>query len=184
LLLAEQQAGMDPSKYRPRDQFDAGFTTTLGGAPVADTTRSSTVGDRGPILLEDFHLLEKLANFDRERIPERVVHARGVTAKGTFTCSRDLTNVTAANVFSRASLVTDVAVRFSTVVHSRHSPETLRDPRGFAVKFYTREGNWDLVGYDDTLSFPKQRQSLKSLQRFLVPSHVTFFTTRRLEYVI
>jgi catalase len=137
---------MDPQKYRPREEFDSRTTTTLAGAPVTDTTRSLTVGERGPVLLEDFHLLEKLANFHRERIPERVVHARGVTAKGKFICRFDLSNVTSADLFSEVGKVTDVAVRFSTVIHSRHSPETLRDPRGFAVKFYTKEGNWDLVG--------------------------------------
>lgn len=138
---------MDPDKYRPRDVFDSRQTTTLAGAPVSDTTNSLSAGRRGPVLLEDFHLIEKLANFDRERIPERVVHARGVTARGKFTCTRSLKSFTAAQLFSEPGVVTDVAVRFSTVIHSRHSPEALRDPRGFAVKFYTREGNFDLVGF-------------------------------------
>lgn len=137
---------MDPTKYRPRDVFNAPTTTTLAGAPVPDTQSSLTAGVRGPVLLSDFHLVEKLANFDRERIPERVVHARGVTTKGTFTCTRALRELTCAHVLAEAGASCEVSVRFSTVVHSRHSPETLRDPRGFAVKFYTRQGNWDLVG--------------------------------------
>lgn len=137
---------MDPTKYRPRDAFNSTTTTTLAGAPVADTQSSLTAGARGPVLLADFHLVEKLANFSRERVPERVVHARGVAARGTFTCTRALTPLCAAHLLAEPGRKTDVAVRFSTVVHSRHSPETLRDPRGFAVKFYTQEGNWDLVG--------------------------------------
>lgn len=159
---------MDPDKYRPRDLFDARFTTTLAGAPITDTTRSLTVGERGPVLLEDFHLVEKLANFDRERIPERVVHARGVTARGTFTCTQSLEKWTAAHVFGAVGRETPVAVRFSTVVHSRHSPETLRDPRGFAVKFYTKEGNYDMVGNNmpvffirDAIAFPDMVHAFK-----------------------
>lgn len=122
---------MDPNKYRPRDLFNPAHVTTLAGAPVSDTTNSLTAGTRGPVLLNDFHLVEKLANFDRERIPERVVHARGVTAKGVFTCTRSLSSVTTASVFAKAGETVEVATRFSTVVHSRHSPETLRDPRGY-----------------------------------------------------
>eukprot|EP00184_Porphyridium_aerugineum_P008140 CAMPEP_0184692414 /NCGR_PEP_ID=MMETSP0313-20130426/904_1 /TAXON_ID=2792 /ORGANISM="Porphyridium aerugineum, Strain SAG 1380-2" /LENGTH=463 /DNA_ID=CAMNT_0027150241 /DNA_START=192 /DNA_END=1583 /DNA_ORIENTATION=- len=129
---------------------------------------SLTVGSRGPILLEDYHLLEKLANFDRERIPERVVHARGAVAKGFFETTKDISNLTCADVFRGVGVKTPVAVRFSTVVHSRHSPETLRDPRGFAVKFYTREGNWDLVGNNmpvffirDGIKFPDMVHAFK-----------------------
>ena len=93
----------------------------------------------GPILLEDYHLLEKLANFDRERIPERVVHARGASAKGFFEVTHDITQLTSADFLRGPGVQTPVIVRFSTVIHERGSPETLRDPRGFAVKFYTRE---------------------------------------------
>jgi catalase len=113
--------------------------------------------------------VEKLANFSRERIPERVVHARGVTTKGSFTCTSDaLRNITAASFLTEPGSVTDVATRFSTVVHSRHSPETLRDPRGFAVKFYTAKGNWDLVGNNmpvffvrDAIAFPDMVHAFK-----------------------
>ena len=93
----------------------------------------------GPILLEDYHLVEKLANFERERIPERVVHARGASAKGFFEVTHDITNLTCADFLRAPGVQTPVIVRFSTVIHERGSPETLRDPRGFAVKFYTRE---------------------------------------------
>lgn len=98
----------------------------------------------GPILLEDYHLVEKLANFDRERIPERVVHARGASAKGFFEATHDISHLTCADFLRAPGVQTPVIVRFSTVIHERGSPETLRDPRGFAVKFYTREV-WDLV---------------------------------------
>ena len=93
----------------------------------------------GPILLEDYHLVEKLANFDRERIPERVVHARGASAKGFFEVTHDISGLTCADFLRAPGVQTPVIVRFSTVIHERGSPETLRDPRGFAVKFYTRE---------------------------------------------
>jgi len=93
----------------------------------------------GPILLEDYHLVEKLAQFDRERIPERVVHARGASAKGFFEVTHDISHLTCADFLRAPGVQTPVIVRFSTVIHERGSPETLRDPRGFAVKFYTRE---------------------------------------------
>lgn len=93
----------------------------------------------GPILLEDYHLVEKLANFDRERIPERVVHARGASAKGFFEVTHNVSHLTCADFLRSPGVQTPVIVRFSTVIHERGSPETLRDPRGFAVKFYTRE---------------------------------------------
>lgn len=99
----------------------------------------SIVSVTGPILLEDYHLVEKLANFDRERIPERVVHARGASAKGFFEVTHDITHLTCADFLRAPGVQTPVIVRFSTVIHERGSPETLRDPRGFAVKFYTRE---------------------------------------------
>lgn len=95
----------------------------------------------GPILLEDYHLVEKLANFERERIPERVVHARGASAKGFFEVTHDVTHLTCADFLRAPGVQTPVIVRFSTVIHERGSPETLRDPRGFATKFYTREVN-------------------------------------------
>ncbi|HCX76604.1 MAG TPA: catalase, partial [Algoriphagus sp.] len=120
--------------------------TTNYGAPVGDNQNSKTVGTQGPVLLEDIHLIEKLAAFDRERIPERVVHARGAGAFGVFESSADMSAYTMAVPFQSIGKKTDVAVRFSTVIHGTGSPETVRDPRGFAVKFYTEQGNYDIVG--------------------------------------
>jgi catalase len=132
---------MDPQTYRPSSAHNSTHWTTNSGAPVWNNNNSLTVGTRGPILLEDYHLVEKLANFDRERIPERVVHARGASAKGFFEVTHDVSHLTCADFLRSPGVQTPVIVRFSTVIHERGSPETLRDPRGFAVKFYTREGN-------------------------------------------
>ncbi|KAK9840788.1 hypothetical protein WJX81_004808 [Elliptochloris bilobata] len=124
---------------------NAGFTTNFG-EPVYSNNYSLTVGTRGPVLLEEFEVLEKLATINREVIPQRVVHARGTSAKGIFKVTDDITNYTSADVFSFIGKSTDVIVGFSQVTGLPGSPEWLRDPRGFAVKFYTDQGNWDLVG--------------------------------------
>ncbi|KAG0460569.1 hypothetical protein HPP92_020866 [Vanilla planifolia] len=137
---------MNPPQPLPSNKFDTHFTTTNAGGPVWNDDQALTVGNRGPILLEDYHLIEKVAHFARERIPERVVHARGASAKGFFECTHDVTNLTCADFLRAPGVRTPVIVRFSTVIHERGSPETIRDPRGFAVKFYTREGNFDLLG--------------------------------------
>ncbi len=141
--------------------------TRDNGAPVGDNQNSQTAGPDGPVLLQDVQLIQKLQRFDRERIPERVVHARGTGAHGEFVATADLSDVTRAKVFANGTR-TPVFVRFSTVVHGNHSPETLRDPRGFATKFYTGEGNWDLVGNNlpvffirDAIKFPDMVHSLK-----------------------
>ncbi|BDA50585.1 Catalase [Coccomyxa sp. Obi] len=159
---------MDPQKYIPSSHHDSPYFTTNSGAPVWNNNSSLTVGQRGPILLEDYHLIEKLAQFDRERIPERVVHARGASAKGFFEVTHDISQLTCADCLRAPGVQTPVIVRFSTVIHERGSPETLRDPRGFAVKFYTREGNWDLVGNNfpvffirDGIKFPDMVHALK-----------------------
>lgn len=135
--------------------------TTASGHPVSDDQNTLTVGPHGPVLLQDFHLLEKLAHFNRERIPERVVHAKGAGAYGTFTVTNDITQYTHAKVFSEIGKQTDMFLRFSTVGGEKGSADTARDPRGFAVKFYTEEGNWDLTGNNtpvffirDPLKFP------------------------------
>ena len=135
--------------------------TTESGAPVADNQQSQTAGPDGPILLQDHHLIEKLAQFDRERIPERVVHARGSGAHGYFEVTRDVTQWSRANFLSKVGKRTETFTRFSTVALERGSPDTVRDPRGFALKFYTEEGNYDLVGNNtpvffirDPLKFP------------------------------
>ncbi|TBU95928.1 catalase [Phytopseudomonas dryadis] len=135
--------------------------TTASGAPVADNQNSRSAGPRGPLLLDDFHLIEKLAHFNRENIPERRVHAKGSAAYGTFTVSRDITQYTCAKLFSAVGKQTETFLRFSTVGGERGSADTERDPRGFALKFYTEEGNWDIVGNNtpvffirDPLKFP------------------------------
>ena len=142
--------------------------TRSTGAPVGDNQNSLTAGPMGPTLLQDHHLIEKLAHFDRERIPERVVHPRGTGAHGVFKATADLSDITRAAPFQAAGKETEVFVRFSSVIHSKGSPESLRDPRGFAVKFYTEQGNWDLVGNNfpvffirDAMKFPDMVHSLK-----------------------
>ena len=127
--------------------------TTNQGAPVGDNQNSRTAGRRGPVLLEDYHLVEKLAHFDRERIPERVVHARGAGAHGVFVTKNSMKQYTKAAFLQNEGTETPVFVRFSTVIHGQGSPETARDPRGFAVKFYTEEGNYDLVGNNTPVFF-------------------------------
>ena len=127
--------------------------TTAGGAPVSDNQNSITAGERGPVLLQDVHLLEKLAHFNRERIPERVVHAKGAGAHGTFTVTNDITKYTKAKIFSKVGKKTDLVVRFSTVAGEKGSADTVRDVRGYAVKFYTEDGNWDLVGNNTPVFF-------------------------------
>lgn len=130
--------------------------TQDSGAPVADNQNSKTAGQDGPVVLEDYALIEKLGHFDRERIPERVVHARGVGAQGYFMYSPeagfDFSKYSKASLFSPGKK-TPVLIRFSTVMNYRGSPEAARDPRGFAVKFYTESGNWDLVGINEPIFF-------------------------------
>ncbi|RMT34440.1 Catalase [Pseudomonas syringae pv. solidagae] len=135
--------------------------TTASGAPVADNQNSRSAGPRGPLLLDDFHLIEKLAHFNRENIPERRVHAKGSGAHGTFTVTRDISQYTSARLFDTVGKQTPIFLRFSTVGGERGSADTERDPRGFAIKFYTEEGNWDIVGNNtpvffirDPLKFP------------------------------
>lgn len=127
--------------------------TTSWGAPVGDNQNSMTAGSRGPTLIQDVHLLEKLAHFNRERVPERVVHAKGAGAHGYFEVTNDVSKYTKANFLSEVGKRTPVFVRFSTVAGESGSADTVRDPRGFAVKFYTEEGNYDLVGNNTPIFF-------------------------------
>ncbi|QNF32204.1 catalase [Adhaeribacter swui] len=129
--------------------------TSASGIPYAEHENSKTVGLRGPILLEDFILHEKLAHFNRERVPERVVHAKGSGAFGKFTVTHDITKYTRAKVFSQIGKETPLFLRFSTVGGENGSADTERDPRGFAIKFYTEDGNWDLVGNNTPVFFIK-----------------------------
>ena len=142
--------------------------TTNAGAPVSDNQNVMTAGPRGPQLLQDAWFLEKLANFDREVIPERRMHAKGSGAYGTFTVTHDITRYTRAKIFSEIGKKTELFTRFSTVAGERGAADAERDIRGFAIKFYTEEGNWDLVGNNtpvfflrDPLKFPDLNHAVK-----------------------
>ncbi len=167
------------------DSTDRGLTTNQG-VPVADNQNSLKAGLRGPTLLEDFVLREKITHFDHERIPERIVHARGSAAHGYFECSKSLNEYTRASLFAEVGKQTPVFVRFSTVLGERGSTDTARDVRGFAVKFYTDEGNWDLVGNNipvffiqDAMKFPDLVHAAKPEPHFAMPqaasAHDTFW---------
>jgi len=160
--------------------------TTNQGVFIADNQNSLKAGLRGPTLLEDFILREKITHFDHERIPERVVHARGSAAHGYFECYEPLTKLTKASIFAEAGKRTPVFVRFSTVAGERGSTDTARDVRGFAVKFYTDEGNWDLVGNNipvffiqDAMKFPDLVHAVKPEPHHAMPqaasAHDTFW---------
>ncbi|WP_156965251.1 catalase KatA [Pontibacillus litoralis] len=127
--------------------------TNQAGAPVGDNQNSITAGSRGPTLIQDVHLLEKLAHFNRERIPERVVHAKGAGAHGYFEVTNDVTAYTKAAFLSEVGKRTPMFARFSTVAGEKGSADSVRDPRGFALKFYTEEGNYDLVGNNTPVFF-------------------------------
>lgn len=142
--------------------------TTVNGSPVADNQNVQTAGAKGPMLLQDVWFLEKLAHFDREVIPERRMHAKGSGAYGSFTVTHDISKYTKAKIFSEVGKRTDLFVRFSTVAGERGAADAERDIRGFAVKFYTEEGNWDLVGNNtpvfflrDPLKFPDLNHAVK-----------------------
>ena len=142
--------------------------TTAAGAPVPDNQNTMTAGPRGPVLLQDVWMLEKLAHFNREVIPERRMHAKGSGAYGTFTVTNDITKYTRAKIFSQVGKKTPLFARFTTVAGERGAADAERDIRGFAVKFYTEEGNWDLVGNNtpvfflrDPLKFPDLNHAVK-----------------------
>ncbi|NMA30498.1 MAG: catalase, partial [Candidatus Methanofastidiosa archaeon] len=126
---------------------------TAAGAPVTDNQDTMTAGKRGPVSLQDTWFLEKMAHFDREVIPERRMHAKGSGAFGTFTVTHDITKYTKANIFSKLGKKTEMLARFSTVAGERGAADAERDIRGFALKFYTEEGNWDLVGNNTPVFF-------------------------------
>lgn len=160
--------------------------TTNQGVPIADNQNSLKAGASGPALLKDFILREKITHFDHERIPERIVHARGSGAHGFFECYESLSDITAASLFSEPSKITPVFVRLSTVAGERGSKDTARDVRGFAVKFYTDEGNWDLVGNNmpvffiqDAMKFPDLVHAVKPEPHHAMPqaasAHDTFW---------
>lgn len=138
-----------------RNQIVGGTTelTTAAGAPVENNQDSMTSGRRGPLMLQDIWFLEKLAHFDREVIPERRMHAKGSGAFGTFTVTHDISNYTKAAIFSEIGKQTKKFARFSTVAGERGAADAERDIRGFALKFYTEEGKWDIVGNNTPVFF-------------------------------
>ena len=156
-----------------------GRLTTRQGHPVHDNQNQRTVGDRGPATLENYQFLEKISHFDRERIPERVVHARGFVAHGVVRGVREGRRRAGLEVHPRqavpgAGKQTPVAIRFSTVIGGRDSSEAARDPRGFAVKFSTEDGNWDLVGNNLAVFFIRDAIKFPDLIHALKPDPVTF----------
>jgi catalase len=187
LGTGKPQLGFNPGNLsldRVRADASGRILTTNLGVPVADNQNSLKAGLRGPALLEDFILREKITHFDHERIPERIVHARGSAAHGYFECYKPLTNVTRAALLSEAGKRTPVFVRFSTVIGERGSADTPRDVRGFAVKFYTEEGNWDLVGNNipvffiqDAMKFPDLVHAAKPEPHFAMPQAATAHDT-------
>ena len=159
------------------DEQDATLTTRQGH-PVSNNQNLRTVGARGPATLENYHFLEKISHFDRERIPERVVHGRGAGAHGVFEAygsvgGEPIAQYTRAKLFNTKGKQTPVFVRFSSVIHGGHSPETLRDPRGFATKFYTEDGNWDLVGNNLKVFFIRDAMKFPDLVHAFKPDPVT-----------
>lgn len=139
--------------------------TSVSGRPIAENQNVKTAGKKGPMLLEDFWFLEKLAHFDREVIPERRMHAKGSGAFGTFTVTHDISQYTKAKLFSEVGKRTDVFIRFSTVAGERGAADAERDIRGFAIKFYTEEGNWDLAGNNTPVFFLKDPYKFPDLNK-------------------
>ncbi|MEO3801105.1 catalase [Nonomuraea sp. B1E8] len=161
----------------PNDEREV--LTNRQGHPVYDNQNQRTIGPRGPATLENYQFLEKISHFDRERIPERVVHARGTTSYGFFEAygklgDEPISRFTRAKLFQEAGRRTDVALRFSTVIGGRDSAETARDPRGFAIKFYTEDGNWDLVGNNLAVFFIRDAIKFPDVIHSLKPDPVTF----------
>lgn len=139
--------------------------TSVSGKPITENQNVQTAGKRGPLLMQDVWYLEKMAHFDREVIPERRMHAKGSAAFGTFTVTQDITKYTKANIFSEIGKKTDVFLRFSTVAGERGAADAERDIRGFAVKFYTEEGNWDLVGNNTPVFFIRDPYKFPDLNK-------------------
>ena len=169
-MKTQLQNGTDsgPAEVHQTATDGAEVLTTSQGVAISDNQNSLKAGSRGPTLLEDFVLRDKVFHFDHERIPERVVHARGFGAHGTFECTRDLSDITRAAPFQKVGKLTETFVRFSTVAGNKGSSDLARDVRGFAVKFYTDEGNWDLVGNNipvffiqDAMKFPDLVHAVK-----------------------
>ncbi|MEG1002865.1 catalase [Clostridium sp.] len=161
-------------KHRSKKKYNMDmkgkYITNNVSEPITDDSNSVTVGKNGPVLLQDLDLIEKLASFDRERIPERVVHAKGAGAKGYFELTNSMKKYTKAKVFNEVGIKTPVAVRFSTVIGFRGSADTLRDPRGFATKFYTDDGNLDIVGNHLPVFFIRDAKKFPDMVHAFKPS--------------
>jgi len=151
--MAQRDAAAEQLNEYKKSVTEAAQLTTGSGAPVGNKTSIQTVGPRGPMLMQDVVFLDEMSHFDRERIPERVVHAKGAGAHGYFEVTHDITKFTKAKIFSKIGKRTPAFLRFSTVGGESGSADTARDPRGFAMKFYTEEGNWDLVGNNTPIFF-------------------------------
>lgn len=177
---------IEPKKSQPANNPADGnlanpqnnLLTTRQGHLVYDNQNLRTIGERGPATLENYHFLEKISHFDRERVPERVVHARGAGAHGVFESygtvgTEPASTYTRAKVFQEKGKETPLFVRFSTVIHGGNSPETLRDPRGFAVKMYTEDGNWDLVGNNLKVFFIRDAMKFPDLVHAFKPDPMT-----------
>ncbi|MCS1350461.1 catalase [Mechercharimyces sp. CAU 1602] len=181
---------MHPLKSKPNDGEGGPLDQRLGsnesketltnrqGHPVSYNQNLRTVSNRGPATLENYNFIEKISHFDRERVPERVVHARGAGAHGIFEAygkvgDEPVSKYTRAKLFQEKGKITPVFVRFSSVIHGGHSPETLRDPRGFATKFYTEDGNWDLVGNNLKVFFIRDAMKFPDLVHAFKPDPVT-----------
>lgn len=152
-MASRDTADNQLNDYKKNVKGETPAVTTSYGTPIGVKDATQTVGPNGPVLLQDSHFLDEMSHFDRERIPERVVHAKGAGAFGYFEVTHDITKYTAAKVFSQIGKRTPIAVRFSTVGGESGSADTARDPRGFAVKFYTDDGIWDLVGNNTPIFF-------------------------------
>lgn len=177
-MNTDKPAGNGGMKSNGANSGEQAVLTTRQGHPIADNQNVRTVGDRGPTTLENYQFIEKITHFDRERIPERVVHARGTGAHGLFEATgmvgdEPIAKYTRAKLFQQKGKQTPVFVRFSTVVHGGHSPETLRDPRGFATKFYTEDGNWDLVGNNLKIFFIRDALKFPDMVHCFKPDPVT-----------
>jgi len=169
----------DVASQKPAEGDDREVLTNRQGHPVFDNQNQRTIGARGPATLENYQFLEKISHFDRERVPERVVHARGTTAFGYFEAygtvgDEPISTYTRAKLFAEKGKRTDLAIRFSTVAGGRDSSELARDPRGFAVKFYTEDGNWDLVGNNLAVFFIRDAIKFPDLIHSQKPDPVTF----------
>ena len=191
VLLAEESLAKKPSDAKPAETHQTatkveGTLTTNHGLPISDNQNQLKAGVRGPVLLEDFVLREKITHFDHERIPERIVHARGSGAHGYFQCYKSQADITKAAFLQDPEKKTEVFVRFSTVAGERGSADVPRDVRGFAMKFYTTEGNYDLVGNNipvffiqDAMKFPDLVHAVKPEPDNAIPqaasAHDTFW---------